>query len=335
MAIQDVNATVPVGIPAAGTCVAGSGQPPDLTSETYGSATACWLGSESRPNSNWANIDLIGAFQDSWFNSLQFVATKRYSRGLEFSSAYTWERLIDQVPALATGDKGGSVTTATAVIPRQYDQGPADWEVHQAWHLSTIYRFPRMSGLHGFTGAVLNGWWVSGILTAQTGLPFTAYLSTPRSHDGEPSGTDRPNLVPGRTPYSVTHGVSTSNGIDPCPTAGEPLGTPNLWFDPCAFAIQPSGFLGNEARNLFTAPGVFNLDFSAVKDTKLAFLGEAGNLEFRAEFFNILNHANFSRPNQRVYAGKASVETPLGNAGQITSTDTTSRQIQFALKIIF
>jgi Carboxypeptidase regulatory-like domain/TonB dependent receptor-like, beta-barrel len=312
--IHDLNPLIPT--------VVSNGQPYSLS----------WPGLP-RPNSNWTNVMVMSGSGDSWFNSLQFVGTKRFSNGLEISSAYTWERLIDQVATLGSaGFGGGSVASVTSVIPKQYDQGPADWEVHHAWHLSTIYRFPEMSGLHGFARSMLNGWWTSGILTAQTGLPFTTYLSSARSLDGESAGSDRPNLVAGRSNGDITSGTTAGClGV----TAGQQLGTPNLYYDPCAFSIQTAGVLGNEPRNILTAPGLFNLDFSVVKDTYLGFLGEGGNLQFRAEIFNILNHPNFSRPATKVYAGKTNVESPIGNAGQITQTDTTSRQIQFALKLMF
>jgi len=105
--------------------------------------------------------------------------------------------------------------------------------------------------------------------------------------------------------------------------------------DPCAFAIPAAGFLGTAGRNILRTPGFANLDFSLAKDTPLGFLGEGGKLEFRAEFFNILNRVNFAVPNRTVFAASADVQAPLATAGQITSTVGTSRQIQLALKILF
>ena len=116
---------------------------------------------------------------------------------------------------------------------------------------------------------------------------------------------------------------------------GTRLGDPWRWFDPCAFALPTPGYLGNAGRNIIRGPGLANLDFSLRKDTPLRFLGEGGQLEFRAEIFNILNRVNFSEPSGGVYAGRAAVENPLATAGRITSTRTNSRQIQLALKIIF
>lgn len=155
----------------------------------------------------------------------------------------------------------------------------------------------------------------------QTGLPFTPTIQADRSQAGVNNGAagiNRPNLVPGR---------SNSNII---------LGGPDHYFDATAFVLQPAGFLGNAGRNILYGPGFANIDFSMVKDTALKFLGESGRLEFRAEIFNILNRANFASPSNIVFAGRTDGEAPLATAGNITNTgDARSRQIQFAMKLVF
>ena len=95
------------------------------------------------------------------------------------------------------------------------------------------------------------------------------------------------------------------------------------------------GFLGNLGRNTLRGPGLASVNFSLAKDTPLGFLGESGKLEFRAEFFNLLNRANFGLPSRTVFAGRADGEAPLPTAGRISSTVNTSRQIQLALKFLF
>ena len=116
---------------------------------------------------------------------------------------------------------------------------------------------------------------------------------------------------------------------------GTPLGTQALWYDPCAFTIAHPGFLGSVGRNTLRGPGFINVDFSVSKNTALKFLGEAGGLEFRAEVFNILNHANFALPNRTVFTASAAVEKPANGAALISTTVGNSRQIQLALKLIF
>jgi hypothetical protein len=293
-----------------------------------------WSGTSPRANPNFGVVTLYSGFGNSWYNSMQLVVTKRLSKGWELNSAYTFQKSIDQNPALASGDQGGSKgPSLNILIPNTYDQGLSNWSAAHEWHLSGIYHFGGHPSSHGAAAALLNGWWTSGILTAQSGLPLTVYLSGVRSQDGEAAGVDRPNLVSGRSGSNIVSGTTAGcTGVN----AGQKVGTPNLYYDPCAFSIQAIGTLGNEGRNTIPAPGVFNLDYSLVKDTALHFLGESGKLQFRAEIFNILNRANFSRPSgNAVFAGTANVQAPLGNAGQITTTDTKSRQIQFALKVIF
>ena len=112
------------------------------------------------------------------------------------------------------------------------------------------------------------------------------------------------------------------------------------------FDVQTAGTFGNEGRGILSGPGLENVDFSIVKDTKAAFLGEAGNIEFRTEMFNLLNHPNFALPSASLWtagtpttsaAGQigTTANPALSTAGQITSTIQNSRQIQFALKILF
>jgi hypothetical protein len=101
--------------------------------------------------------------------------------------------------------------------------------------------------------------------------------------------------------------------------------------------VENGRVLLNESRHV---PGLGTWDFSLVKDTALPFLGEAGNLEFRAELFNILNRSNFGLPSTLTFTGALTdlgpyTELPIASYGSITNTSTTSRQIQFALKIIF
>jgi hypothetical protein len=106
------------------------------------------------------------------------------------------------------------------------------------------------------------------------------------------------------------------------------LGNPNQWFNPAAFLPPVTGTYGNVGRDVLFGPGLADLDFSALKMTSLT---ERIKLQFRAEFFNILNRANFGSPNAVVFS--SATTTPAPTAGVITSTSTTSRQVQFGLKL--
>jgi hypothetical protein len=192
----------------------------------------------------------------------------------------------------------------------------------------------------GFASKLLNGWWTSGILIAESGYPFTPIVGTQRSESGSLTAytpSDRVDL--GTATTTTTIGTKTVTFV-PYNKNTVITGNPAQWYNPLMFQLDPVGTLGNAGRGMLRGPGLTNLTFSLVKDTPLPFLGEQGMLEFRSEFFNILNHANFAMPNGQVFNGTLTdlgpyAEAPNATAGQITGTVTTSRQIQFALRVTF
>ena len=148
-----------------------------------------------------------------------------------------------------------------------------------------------------------------GIATLLSGFPFTPQIGANRSGDGDTRNPDRPNYNPSFTGPVI-------------------IGSPTEWFNPNAFTLSTPGTYGNVGRGVYSGPGLADVDFSIFKNTKVT---ERTTLQFRAELFNILNHANFGTPNAVVFANG----TVSPSAGLITSTATTSRQIQFGLKLIF
>ncbi|MBI4445322.1 MAG: TonB-dependent receptor [Acidobacteria bacterium] len=276
-----------------------------------------WTGREPRINPNWLEVFLATAGGNSWYNSMQVSLQKRLSNGLQFQSSYTWSKLIDETQAQLLREESNSLTFPTDVFNRQTDRGLASFDLRHNWRFNTIYRFPRPS-MSGALGQLLKGWWISSIATVSSGYPFTPAIAINRSRSAvlgpTQNGLDRPNVAGNRSMDEVV------------------LGGPDRYFDPNAFVLQDAGFLGNSGRNTVIGPGFATVDLSVAKDTNLPFLGEEGKLEFRAEFFNILNRANFALPDRIVFGG---APTPLPTAGQILSTVSTSRQVQFALKLIF
>jgi hypothetical protein len=165
--------------------------------------------------------------------------------------------------------------------------------------------------LQGFRKKLGDGWSISAIETLQTGFPFTPSLGYNPTDNGDSRNPIRPSVNPGFTGPVI-------------------LGSPNEYFNPLAFMNPAAGTYGNLGRDTMTGPGIAELDFSALKVTPLT---EKIKLQFRAEFFNILNRANFGIPNTVVYT--AAGTTPSPTAGVITATSTTSRQIQFGLKLLW
>ncbi len=155
----------------------------------------------------------------------------------------------------------------------------------------------------------LGGWQLNAIVTLLSGFPFTPLIGANRSGDGDTRDPDRPSLNPAFTGPVI-------------------LGKQSEWFNPQAFILPAAGTWGNLGRGVYSGPGLAEVDFSVFKNIPIT---ERVNLQFRSEFFNLLNHVNLGAPNATVFSGTAYSPT----AGQITTLATTPRQIQFGLKLIF
>ena len=367
MQLNDGNPELPTGYPTVGTsggvtgtiCAAGTTPNTNFANQFDGSAaTSCYLTTSPRVNPVFGSFAYNFASGDSFYNALEINVNKRLTRGLQVQGAYTWSHLIDD----SQGESGGDATTAfREPLHNSSRRANGDFDLRNVFHLSAIYHLPDFTASKSFVGEVSNGWGMSGILALESGYPFTTYISSFRTQDNTISifGTlpDIPDIVPGRDNNNMTHGVSVgcgtgasrSNGGSMIP-AGTPLRTPSLWFDPCAFSNEAAGFVGTELRNFLRGPGLDTTNFSIFKDTPVSKLGEKGSMEFRAEFFNVFNHPNFNLPGSLIsggtcganvltgcsfVAGTPNAQNPLSTAGLITSTVTTSRQIQFGLKLIF
>ncbi len=223
---------------------------------------------------------------------------------------YTWSKNTDDGSSPNATTSGNEPALVSNPFNLRTDRGLSNFDVRNAAVISVLYQLPG-GGNHGTRNRVAGGWSVSSVVTLQGGFPFTPQLSYNPSNSGDTRNPVRPFVNPN----------FTGNVI---------IGSPNEWFNPAAFLAPPnnSGFWGNLGRDTLTGPGIATWDFAVHKDTHL---GEKTNLQFRAELFNLLNRANFNTPNAVVF-------TPSGvspTAGLITSTSTTSRQVQLSLKLLF
>jgi hypothetical protein len=197
------------------------------------------------------------------------------------------------------------------------DWGLATFDVRNVGVINGSYELPLgrgkafANGFGGWRDTLASGWALNSIVTLQDGFPFTPQLSFNPSNNGDTRNPVRPSLNPAFSGPVI-------------------LGSPNQYFDPNAFLVPPNGTYGNLGRDTFIGPGLASLDFSLLKDTRIA---EKVDLQFRAEFFNVLNHANFNTPNLIAFTSATGAPSPI--AGVITSTSTTSRQTQFGLKLIW
>ncbi|MBV8819884.1 MAG: TonB-dependent receptor plug domain-containing protein, partial [Acidobacteriaceae bacterium] len=237
------------------------------------------------------------------YNALQVEVVRRLTRGLEFRGNYTWSKSLDMNSGL-TGAQANN--QAQMILDRnnlRRDWGPSALNAAHQATLSGRYELP--FGKRRF----VSGWQLNAIVTLLSGFPFTPQIGSNRSGDGDTRNPDRPSLNPSFTGPVV-------------------LGNPNQWFNPNAFVLPAAGTYGNLGRGTFTGPGLAEVDMSLFKFFALT---ERLGLEFRSEAFNILNHTNFGTPNAIVFSGTSISPS----AGLITATATTSRQIQFGLKLIF
>jgi outer membrane receptor protein involved in Fe transport len=289
--------------------------------------TYFWPANAPVVNPAWADVLWKSSNSETKYNSLQLSLIKRMSSGLQFQSAYTLAKMTsNNINAQLNGDQGGS---GSAFKPNPYtdDPGPVQWDLRHLWSFNAIYDLPDPS-----SGNVwLSGWQVSTIVTLKSGFPLTPRLNLAWTNANGPArtNTDRPNVVPGVNLADITKGVSRGClGV----AAGTPVGTPELWFDPCAFTKPAQGFLGDAERGSIRGPGYANVNLSIVKDTTI---GGSRHLQFRAEVFNVLNRSNFALPDGTVFQGRTAVEAPLPNVGRITELVSEPRQLQLSTRITF
>jgi len=262
---------------------------------------------------------------------------RRFSGGFQVQGVYTYSKSIDTSSGLF-GEEADNVATAVEIPDRvRNEKGLSNFDVRHSAVINFLYELPFGKNLQGFARQVLNGWEVGSIATFTTGVPFTVEDSANRSQDQATQAnlSERPNLATGAS-NNPTHGVS--RGCTGFP-AGTSVGTPTLYFDPCAFTPQPLGTFGNLGRNTLIGPGLTEVDVLVNKHFRM---GERRELQFRAEFFNILNRPNFGGPLinfRQIFGGDLTnpprLPPPSATAGLLTKTTTTSRQIQFGLKFIF
>lgn len=253
----------------------------------------------------------------SSYNGLIVDANRRFNNGLQIRGVYTFSKNLDD--GTAWNSSVGANAPGFVMYPAEphLDYGPANTDVRHLAVLNGTYDLPIGRGKPWLNNGsswqekAVSGWSTSAIVNLQTGLPFTPQLGFNPTNNGDSRNPIRPSINPDFRGKVVE-------------------GDPQQYFHPEAFVVPASGTYGNLGRNTLTGPGLSSLDLSFRKNTAIS---ERVNLQFRSEFFNILNHTNFGTPNTVVYSSASA--TPSPTAGVITTTATTSRQIQFGLKLLF
>ena len=248
----------------------------------------------------------------SIYHALQAQFTRRLQKGLQAGASYTFAKSIDTGSSSLTSDTFTNTVQELYFDPKN-SRGPSDFDMRHNFTVNYIWELPSPKSGPAALRWAAGGWQWGGLMRASTGTPFTPQIG------GDPLGMlssstfDRPDVVAG---------------------CGSPVnsGNPRHYINTACFAFPaPVTRFGNAGRNILTGPGLLALDTSLFKNIQFT---ERYRLQFRSEFFNILNHANFAPPVQNLSLFGAN-GSPVSTAGLITSTLTSSRQIQFGLKLIW
>jgi hypothetical protein len=256
---------------------------------------------------------------NSFYDALQIQIKKKIGRGLQIEGSYTWGKTIDTSSGSLVGDEYSNSISSPLWFDTKLNRGLADFdvahnlEVNYTWDLS----MPKRAA--GLAAWALGGWQLGGVFEASTGVPFTpAFAGDTLGVKSTDPNIDVPNLAGG-------------SGCGSLVNSGNPI---RYIKSQCFTVPNPITLRGNLGRNTLIGPGLLNFNFSVFKNNYIKKVSDTFNVQFRAEFFNVLNRANFAPPlaNRSVFDSSGH---PIANVGLITSTQTPSRQIQFALKVIW
>jgi len=332
---------------------------PDGSTNPDGSVPTCVVGfsptgtpanpiATTQLNTNFGRVSEVVWSSDSIFHALELQVSKRMSHGLEAQVSYTYGRSEDTSSGSTDGDQFLNGLTSMFFFDKATRRGPSDFDVPHNLIASYTWDIPSPKGVPGFVGGVSSGWELGGIFQISNGTPFTPIISPdPLGMLGDAFAI--PDRVPGCNP---AHGGVNYLNLQ---CFSLPVATPDI-----AAQCQPFGFVstlptntspfsagfpgtcanlfGNAGRNSVIGPRLVNFDMSLVKNTHVPRISETFNVQFRVEVFNIFNHANFNAPVSSTGCCNAVFNpdgTPATGAGLITSTATTSRQMQLALKLIW
>jgi len=308
-----------------------------------------------RLNENSGDIRYLNWAGSSFYDALQIGVLKRLNHGFQIQGSFTWGKSIDNNSGVVAGDQfSNSVSSLDWFDLKRLTRGVSDYNVGRTLVINATWLVPSPKSISGALAWPLSGWQLSTVFKANDGIPFSALLGAQGADPrGTLSGDDYayPNVVPGCNPIDLNFHSNPKGPLYIKPGCFTVPVAPNqaFWTANCDPAPPSVGanlapgdlscynLRGNAGRNTLVGPGLTNLDFSVFKNNYIRRISESFNIQFRAEFFNILNHANFNVPslgdgNTNMLNGDGTVN---GVAGLLTEPSTDPREIQFAIKLIW
>ena len=271
-------------------------------------------------NDAFRRIYYISNNANSSYHGLGIGIQRRFSAGLQAQVSYTFSKAISNIDGADTGNHANVGNNGSILYGHDinFNRGLSGYHLKNVLTANYTYDLPLGQGMSGFSGHLLSGWQLTGIMTFQSGQPFGVLQQAPNVTRNYGSRSS-PNRVPGFTQENTV------------------LGDPNGYFTLDAFTPAESGQLGNAGRNGLFGPGMARMDFGLFKNFSLT---ERTGLQLRMEAFNVTNRVNFSGPSQRgTSGGNVQVFTrrgaPVVSETVIRRTVDTSRQIQLGLKLTF
>jgi hypothetical protein len=288
-------------------------------------------------NPNFGRVSATLWDSSSIYHSLEVQVKRRMRHGLQAQVSYTFSKSIDTSSGATDGDQFLNGISSLFFFDHKTRRGLSDFNVSQTLSLNFIWDIPSSKTLSGVLGWATNGWELGGILQANTGVPFTPVIGPDPLGMNNTDPFDLPNYLRGCNPIkgSVDSYLNLNCftlPVQPAALAGKCVPFTNAPPPPAPPTC--ANLVGNAGRNSLIGPGLVAFDSSLFKNNPIRRISETFNVQFRMEVFNAFNHANFNPPtaNEAIFDGNGA---PVPGAGAITSTATTSRQIQIALKVIW
>ena len=278
-----------------------------------------------RPFPAFGNITggYISSIGNSNFNGLTGRLERRMTNGLSLIASYTWSKSIDDGVGISAASDA-SANAAQDARNLRAERAVSDYDVTQRFAFSYVYDLPFSKTPNKTLRAVAGGWQLTGILSLQTGPPFTVFSGRDESNTSGNSLQDRPNII---GDWHVAH-RGPGRWFNTCTLLANGTRRNCLPDDTPAWQINAIGTFGNAGRNLLRSDGLKNFDLGLSRTFRLT---EAVSLQFRSEAFNLANHPNFGLPNQSAASGSFAAVSRTSYPFQTGA----QRQIQFAAKIMF